>query len=97
MTKPGLRPDNEAPSNVTDHKFVAPKDKPWGLCTQCGLSESVHAEAATPYSAELKKLKLPYRCPYCVQAEEPVCNHSKDWVDEYIQNRHKGAKASQDS
>lgn len=71
-----VTPDNEAPSNITDHAYVSPAGKPWGKCAfpGCGLGESVHQESDTPYPVA----PLPYRCPNCVTKEIDPCPHTKE-------------------
>lgn len=70
-----IRPDNEAPSNVTDHPFTAPDGEPWGRCTfeGCGLAESVHSVSATPFEPTAET----YRCPDCVMMNIDPCTHER--------------------
>lgn len=62
----------ELPQQEVAHAFV-PRDldQPWGLCV-CGFAESSHLGSAQVYAPTGL-----YRCPDCVMADKPACNHSR--------------------
>ena len=73
---PITNPDNEAPSNVTDHPYQAPEGQPWGRCAfeGCNLAESVHQASVTPYVPGATS----YRCPNCVTLDIDPCLHQDE-------------------
>jgi hypothetical protein len=74
--KKKVTPDNEAPSNVTDHPFTPPEGQSFGRCTVegCGLGEAVHSTATKHY----EPTATTYRCPNCVTLDKEVCEHQTE-------------------
>lgn len=77
-----IKPDNEAPSNVTGHPYTPPEGRPFGRCAYegCGLGESVHSTSNTVY---LSDPNLAWRCPNCVTLDIDPCPHTRKNWEEY--------------
>jgi hypothetical protein len=61
------------PQHDVSHAFMPRNpDQSWGLCRICGFAESAHAATISTYIVH-----APYRCPVCVETDQPVCGHSR--------------------
>lgn len=83
MTKDHASEESDStPSMINDHPFSPPEGEPWELCTVCSLAQSAHTDTLVDYASIARQNK--YRCPLCVKADAPECNHTRQEIDEYI-------------
>ena len=71
-----MEPENSAPGIITDHKYDAPLDEPWGRCVHCGLAQAAHLEIE-PGAEYTTPKGMNYRCPDCVTKGKKTCLHRK--------------------